>query len=481
MENERVSFKKSFKSKKRFSAKAAVSSFPQYVSKVQSKMNELRQQALANKAKYHGEQEALTELGHGDSEGLSAKRHIGRRNATKRNRRNNLLSSCFGDTNKNNIRESSGSKLRSTALPRILSPINRSGTNIANLSARSGKRESLLQTKKPSTRSRQNRDHGEEANFERGLQKTREESPHPFPQWSRNPRHLPADPSQCLAALPVPRSPHLSIPSPKPLGSSNHSLTSSTGSSTTSSNVSTPVPPSPSPISFFVGSKSSLSSTDHSPPPVRHKNTHLPPLVNPSNQTLNVSSTASVQKTSSLPQLGRRVNTSARKTPTHSLGRSPARSPVFTSYIMPVTKLNPIVRPQPARNVSSGRSECSSRRSELRSSGAGENDDGKRKTQLSSTRRGSHDSSHDLNENALHQTPSCLSIRVDVPVSIETNTTDYEHQHCGGSPQATPPPAVDNKELMIPTITIRSATPIKTPSEDSTSLASLCQKFVFDT
>ena len=473
--------RKSSKSRKRFSG---LSSFPQYVNKVQSKMIELRRQSLANTAyNYHQDVGQPGLRAAAVSEALSAKQ-VSTRNSGGKKRKINVLSSCLdrqwspGQQTNRNHRNATSPRKRSTALPRILTPLNHhSGSTRETLAVRSANRE----YKQPSAKTRQLQDVGS-INSDATTQKIREDSPHPFATtWTNKlyPHRLPAPPSQCLAALPAPKSPLLTIPLQKPSGTSNYSLSTSSGSSTTSSNVSTPIPPSPSPISFLVASKSSLSSNEHSPP-VRPRHTHLPPL---SNGKLCVSNAAAlpVQKTSSLPQL--RSLTPARKTPTHSLGRSPARSPVCSSYIMPVTKLNPIVRPSQAGSFNSGRRSDHVRHHQVKNKTMNETamfensctDMVSSSKECLSPIKSSTDCIQVQHTNE-HQPPAAL----ECGVAIVTDSEQIEFNNTLVNDELPSSGCESGKELMIPTITIRSATPIKTPNEDDSSLDRLCEQLVFD-
>ena len=282
-------------------------------------------------------------------------------------------------------------------------------------------------------------------------------------------------------------------------GTSMQSLSSS-GSSSNSSTRSTPLPPTPSPLPHTSLSPSTAClSSNEITTATKLANTcstassHHNELASLNSKVLqersSISARTHLNKSLSLPQLARGLSPRLPRTPVGSLGRTPARSPVPSPYLMPVTKLYPMARP-PRLSPSSS----ASRKPDLEST--------------SVNRVGRHRSSLSESSKSGYEDVSTDSSPLPPVVSVEVTASD----HSGGNPMKTNSllatstlPLLDTGKfnqsprlnyhntlvgsrhteassqegLKIPLITIRSATPTKTPSEDSDSLTSLCDKFVF--
>lgn len=400
------------RSKRRFN----LSSFPQYVNRVQSKMNELKIQSLANAQKYDSYQ-----------------------TVSKRGRSPRTLAAA-----------SELSPKRSRPLPRTLSPLRQKP---------SGSRED-------SRRMRNATDRNDDKTRGSSREGQRVSARETF--WSSR-RQFPAGLAQQLHN--AVRGPHLTLPFQRMPGVSVNSLSS--GSSSASSNASTPFPPSPSPVTFLTPSKTSISSSEQSPPtqkrcldnPQSKRNSKSPSI---SLNQLNVSS-SSLQKSASVPQLR---NRSAPKSPLASY--SPSPGPACSPYLMPITRLKPTTRPK--RETKSSTSQNGKKR--------------QRKSSYSESSKTLAELEQPAKKAAnLQQTvplwnpsyPNTMSATPVLPPISTADSADTLRPNIAFSVvDAVPQDSLHTSGpgLTIPTIMIRSATPIRSPSADD-SLASLCEKFVY--
>lgn len=266
---------------------------------------------------------------------------------------------------------------------------------------------------------------------------------------------------QPLASPAQRKSPHLTIPLSS--GVSIQSLSSS------SSGSSSPLPDLlPSPAGLSAHSKSSISSSEQSPLVVKKSTESSFHLVSPT----------PLHKSTSLPQLEHK---SAKQSlpPAHTpkLPRTLVRpSHAHASpYLMPVTRLKPLERP--VRNPSGKNSLLTKK---------------KHQRQQSITKvQNEHLSPESVGQSGKHNTTvdqpvwssTISNIAVENPTATLTdgNLQMVDTNNCSPHFHTAEPPvksSQSNPGLSIPTITIRSATPVKTPSEEE-SLVSLCKQFVF--
>lgn len=266
----------------------------------------------------------------------------------------------------------------------------------------------------------------------------------------------------------------LSLPQ-RVYGVSAHSLSSS-GSSSNSSSRSTPFPSTPSHGSLCPSSTSLAVNELTSDSKLPNIHSISPSAITSSGldndqvrrERLSVSARSHLNTTLSLPHLTRGVSPRSLPTPTRSLGRSPVPSP----YLMPVTKLSPVARPPRPSPVTSGT---------LKNKFSSKSKNGRHHSSLSKSMNGVY---NDM-ATAFSPLPPMISVELsnDPPTSSRptiplldlsiglTSQDEYALRESDCSENSA------QKVLNIPLITIRSATPIKTSSEDSDSLNSLCDKF----
>lgn len=489
-------------------------SFPDYVNKVQNKMSELKIPSLtSSKAESKQSMKYSSPLKNNTKNTNYINRSAISKGKSKRSGSPGRILSCFDPEASPTI------ALRSKPLPRTLSPINTSRNSfqrqgrkarklkgkeqlVESVSARlKAQAENTMLTSSPSSsNSRLNirkeaplvKSAGDARNPPHVKAKrddpNRESSPYAH-MWNRK---MCTHPSNNM---------YLSLPRGI-AGTSMQSLSSS-GSSSNSSSRSTPLPPTPSPLPHTSLSPSTASlSSNEVITDIKLSDTcsiasiHHNEVAPHNNKTLQERSSNSARthlnKSSSLPQLARGLSPRLPRSPVCSLGRTPTRSPVPSPYLMPVTKLYPMARP-PRLSLSSPANH-------------------KLKMEVSSVNRiGRHRSSLSESSKNGYEDVSADSAFLPPVVSIEVTTSDHNEEHSiintnpsHSSIAASTLPLLDKtleltshpdhhnslvgvvhteassqQGLKIPLITIRSATPTKTPSEDSDSLTSLCDEFVF--